>query len=399
MLTAAKTAPRLPTLILLSGLSVLPVNMFLPSLPSIAAEFRADPTQVSLAIAGYASVAAALQLVLGPLSDRFGRRPVILVGLAIFGLASLGCALSTDIYSFLAFRMLQGTVAAGYVVSMAAIRDTQPAERAASLIGTVAMVWALAPMLGPVVGGLLEEFYGWRASFWSFLGLGGAVLALTWLDFGETNANPSNSIASQLRSYSGLLGSARFWSYALCMAFSTGAFYAFLAGAPLVAAAVYDMPPAELGIAMGSITAGFVFGSFLASRTADRFPLVASMLAGRITACVGLGLGLILLLSGVEHVAVFFGSCMFVGLGNGITMPSANAGAMSVRPDLAGSAAGLSGALMVGGGAVIAAVTGAVLGITTSGPVLLSIMLLSSFAGLLAALATLCGKPVEEPNS
>lgn len=383
---SAITPPRLFTLILLSGLSVVSLNMFLPSLSNIAEEFQADYALVNLSIAGYAAMTAVLQLVMGPLSDRFGRRPVILAGLVIFSLASLGCLLATTISTFLLFRMMQGAIISGYTVSLAVIRDSAHAQKAASLMGYVAMAWAVAPMLGPMFGGALDELFGWRASFWAFLGFGATMLGLCWIDLGETNKTPSETFMKQFQTYPELFRSRRFWGYALCMAFSTGAFYAFLGGAPLVATAVFEMSPATLGFYMGTITAGFVLGSFLSGRFAARHALTTMMIAGRFAACAGLILGLVLLLSGVVHVVSLFGACVFVGVGNGLTMPSSSAGAMSVRPTLAGSASGLSGALTVAGGAVMSAITGAILTVENAAYALLGMMLLSSLLGLAAAL-------------
>jgi Bcr/CflA subfamily drug resistance transporter len=389
MISAAASPPRLFTLILLSALAVLPVNMFLPSLSNIAQEFEADYALVNLSIAGYAGIAAILQLIMAPLSDRFGRRPILLAGLAMFILASLGCALAADIWAFLVFRLLQGTIISGYAVSLAIIRDSSREREAASLIGYVAMAWAVAPMLGPMLGGVLDELFGWRASFWAFVVLGVAVLALCWVDLPETNKTPSDTIMKQFRTYPELFRSRRFWAYALCMAFSTGAFYAFLGGAPLAAKTVFEISPATLGFYMGTITAGFVLGSFLSGRYAKRYPLTTMMIAGRIVACTGLVVGLALFLAGAVRLMSFFGPCMFVGLGNGLTMPSASAGALSVRPKLAGSASGLAGALTVAGGAVISSITGAVLTEDNSAYALLGVMLLSSLTALFAALYVL----------
>ena len=389
MQVSARTPPRLFTLVLLCGLSVVSLNLFLPSLSNIAAEFQADYALVNLSIAGYAGMTAVLQLVMGPLSDRFGRRPVMLAGLAIFALASLGCLLARDIWTFLAFRMLQGAIVAGYTVSLAVVRDTAPAQKAASVMGYLAMAWAVAPLLGPALGGALDELFGWRASFWAFTGFGLIALGLCWIDLGETNRTPSETFVAQLRSYPELLRSRRFWGYALCMAFSIGAFYAFLGGAPLVAAAVFGMSPGTLGICMGSTTAGFILGSFLSGRFAARTALTTMLMAGRLVACAGLILGLGILWAGVLHPVTLFGACVFVGIGNGLSLPSGNAGAMSVRPALAGSAAGLSGALTVAGGAVMSAITGAVLSAETAAQGLLGMMLLSSLLGLAAALFVL----------
>ena len=205
MLRAASSPPRLSTLVLLTALSVLSLNMFLPSLSNIAEEFEADYALVNLSIAGYLGIMAVLQLIMGPLSDRYGRRPVLLAGTALFALASLGCALAGNIWVFLAFRILQGAIVAGNALSRAVIRDMVPAREAASLMAHVAMAMAVAPMLGPMLGGALDEIFGWRASFVVFTGLGVLVLGLCWIDLGETNRNPSETFIKQFHDYPELL--------------------------------------------------------------------------------------------------------------------------------------------------------------------------------------------------
>ncbi len=385
MLRSATSPPRMVTLVLLTGLSVLSLNMFLPSLSNMAAEFQADYSLVSLSIAGYLAITAVLQIIMGPLSDRFGRRPVLLAGLIIFTLASLVCALTTSIWVFLAFRVLQGAVIAGWALSLAVIRDMAPPQEAASLIGYVSMAMAVAPMLGPMLGGALDEIFGWRANFVVFAGFGAAAFGLCWVDLGETNKTPSETFAKQFQTYPELFRSRRYWGYALCMAFSTGAFYAFLTGAPLVAVAMLGLSPLLLGFYIGTITAGFALGSFLSGRYARRYPLTTMMIFGRTVACAGLMVGLALVLAGFVNVISLFGATVFVGLGNGLTMPSCSAGAMSVRPKLAGSASGLAGALTVGGGAVLTSITGAILTEENGAYTLLGMMLFSSLMALAAA--------------
>ena len=389
MFYSATTPPKFFTLILLSALSVASLNFFVTSLSNMAEEFQTDYAVVNLAIAGYAGMTAVLLLIIGPLSDRLGRRPIIIAGLIIFILASMGCLLAEDISTFLFFRLLQGAIVSGSVLSNAVVRDMLPAREAASKLGYLAMAWAVAPMLGPMLGGVLDELFGWRASFIVFFGLGVVLLSLCWIDLGETNKNPSETFAKQFKDYPELFRSRRFWGYALCMAFSAGAFYAFLGGVPLVAKTVFGMSATSLGFYIGTITAGFLLGSFLSGRFARYYQLTTMMIMGRIVACVGLVLGLGLFLTGVVHVFSLFGACMFVGIGNGLTMPSSSAGAMSVRPRLAGSASGLSGALTVGGGAVMASITGIVVTEQNGIYPLLGTMLFSSLMGLIAALYVL----------
>lgn len=385
MSCAAHRRPTLRTLIALSAVAVLPVSMFPPSLPGIAKAFEVDYGVGNMAVAGYAWVAAAVQLVMGPLSDRFGRRPVLLAALGVFTVASVGCAMAIGVGSFLAFRLLQAVVISGYSVSLAIIRDSWDEREAASVIGYVSVGWALAPMLGPVFGGLLDGLFGWRAIFWTLAVFGVAVLALCSASLSETNTTPSTTVRGQFRTFPDLLGSRRFWAYILGMTFTTGAFYAFLSAAPLAAKTLFAMSPAVFGIYMGSSTAGFMLGSFLAGRYADRYPPTTTMIAGMVVACGGLAVGLALLSMGIVHVATIFGPCVCFGLGNGLTMAGASAGALSVQPRLAGGASGLAGALSVAGAAAISSITGAILTDANSAYVLLGTMLASCLASLLAA--------------
>lgn len=385
MLGAARTPPRMITLILLASVGILTLNMFLPSLNHMAADFGVDYGLVNLSIAGYLAITAVLQVIMGPLSDRYGRRPILLMCMGLFTAASVGCFLAENFWVFLTFRMLQGAVISATALSRAAVRDMFSAQDAAGVLGTITMVMAVAPMLGPGFGGLLDQVFGWRASFAVFVLMGIGMTVLVWVDMGETNQNPSETFLKQFRTYPELLGSRRFWGYALCLAFSVGAFYSFLGGAALVSGAEFDLTTAELGLGMGSITGGFAFGNFLMSRLAKRAALSTLMIWGRVTACAGLAGGLIFLMFDVVGVYTYFGAVIFVGIGNGLTLPACTVGAMSVRPKLAGSAAGLSGALMVGGGAVMTSITGNLLTPQNGAWLLLAIMLASSFLGLLAA--------------
>ena len=162
-MTTSKKQPKFAVLIFLAALSVLPLNMFIPSLPHIADALSSNYAVVNLAIAGYALMSALTHVVAGVLSDRFGRRPVALMALCIFCGASLICSFAPNIGTFLVFRTLQGVVVACYAVSMASIRDTSDEREATSRIAVVSSAWALAPMLGPAIGGTLDVLFGWRA--------------------------------------------------------------------------------------------------------------------------------------------------------------------------------------------------------------------------------------------
>ncbi len=378
--------PRLTTLIALSALAVLPVNMFVPSLPNIASTFGADFALVNLSVAGFAVVAALTHLIAGPLSDRYGRRPVVLSALTIFALASIGCALAPNIGVFLMFRMMQAVVATGYSVSLAIIKETSGTREAASKIGLVATAWAVAPMIGPTFGGVLDDVFGWRASFVAFAILGAAVLTLSTVELRQTTRPPVRAVADYINGYRDILRAPLYRAYTLCMAFSSGTFYIFLGGAPLVVGSSLAGSTVTLGLLMGLVPAGFMTGSHLAARYSTRFPLSTTVLFGRLLTCAGLLVGLILSLCGITHVAAFFGPCVFIGLGNGLTMPGATAGALSIRTDLAGTAAGLTAALTLAGAAVVASTAGIFLSATDATNALFSVMLASATLGLMSAM-------------
>ncbi len=381
-----RTPPTIATLILLTGATTLSLNMFLPSLVNIAAEFEADYALASASIAGYLMMTAVLQVVIGPLSDRYGRRPVMLSAVAIFAVASVGCLLAQDIWTFLAFRMLQGAIITGGALSRAIVRDTREPSEAVGLLGYISMAMAIAPMLGPMVGGVLDQFFGWRSSFMLYAAIGFGLIVLIWVDLGETNTAPSATFSRQFAAWPNLLRSGAFWAYSGCIAFSTGAFFAFIAGVPLVASAFFEMSPGVLGVYMGSITGGFFCGSFVAARLAKHVAPEAMMISGRVFACAGLAGGLLLFGIGVIHEFALFGATIFVGVGNGLTMPAANVGVMSVRADLAGTASGLSGAMTVAGGAILTSLTGWLVTAESGAAVLLALMFGASFLGLLSAL-------------
>ena len=378
-----RTPPHLVTLVIASILAALNMNFFLPSMPNMARTFGADYAVIQIAVTGYLAATAVLQLIIGPLSDRYGRRPVLLWAIVLFVLASLGCALAPTLELFLACRVAQSAVVSGMVLSRAIVRDIHGPAQSASMIGYVTMGMALAPMFGPTIGGLVDELLGWRTGFFGIAGLGVLVGLLVWADLGETNRSRAASFGAQFRSYPALIGSSRFWGYALMTAFASGAFFAFLGGGPYVATYVLNLTPAELGLYFSLIALGYMMGNFFSGRFSGRFGIARMMTVGAVTAASGTALSLALFAAGLVHPLSFFGPILLVGLGNGLALPSAMAGMLSVRPQLAGSASGLGGALMIGGGAGLAALSGALLGPGRGAEPLLWLMFAASCLGVL----------------
>ncbi|WP_064705239.1 MFS transporter [Rhizobium bangladeshense] len=378
-------APRRTILLLLTALSVLPINIYLPALPNIAATFQADFAVVNLSIAGYAIINALTEIVAGAMSDRYGRRPVALIAVSIFIVASIGCALAPNIGIFLLFRVMQASIAACFCVALVAIKETAGERGAANRIGYAAMGWAIAPMLAPSFGGVLDEVLGWRAIFLALALLGAAILVMSMRELKETAGLASRPSGNYFASYRQLLSSSRFWAYTLCMACSTGTLYVFLGGASMAVSSSLGGSSAKLGFFMGMIPAGFILGSYLAARLGGK-SLSTTLVIARLSTCIGLLLGLTLSISGVTHVLAFFGPCMFIGIGNGLTFPAANLGVMSVRADLAGTAAGLAAAMSIAGAALIASIAGLFLREAGAVPTLFVMLLTSASLALSAAL-------------
>jgi MFS transporter, DHA1 family, multidrug resistance protein len=378
--------PRLGLLMLLTALAVLPVNIILPSLPNIAASFGADFALVNLAVACYAIVTALIEIVASAVSDRYGRRPVALTALVLFIVASIGCTFAPNICVFLVFRAMQAFIAACFSIALVMIKETSDGRRTASTIGYLAMGWAIAPMVGPVVGGMLDEAFGWRAVFAALAIAGTIVFVLSARSLKETAAISSRPKTNYLESYRHLLGSARFWAYAMCMACSMGTLYIFLGGAPLVVGTLLGGSSAVLGFYLGLVPAGFILGSWLTGRYASRLPPGATLIVARLATCLGLSIGLCLSLIGVINIPWFFVCCMFIGIGNGLTMPVAKTAILSVRADHTGTAAGLAAAMTIGGGALIVSIAGLFVTMHGAFRTLFIMMLITASIALLAAI-------------
>lgn len=378
------TPPHVMTLVLATATGAMAMNVFLPSLPGMARYFDTDYGVIQLAVSLYLAATALLQLVIGPMSDRFGRRPVLLGCFWIFIVGTIAAIYAPTIEVFLACRVLQAFSAAGMVLSRAVIRDTVGPNEAASKIGYVTMGMSLAPMLAPSIGGYLDELYGWQATFAVTLGFALVALVFVYFDLGETNRHTSPSFLVQMRNYPELIRSRRFWGYTLAGTFTSGSFFAFLGGGPYIATEILHLSPSRYGIYFGIISGGYMIGNFCSGRFSREVGINRMMLVGNLVATLGMASSILLFSAGYFHPLSLFGPVFFTGFGNGMTLPNANAGIVSVRPHLAGSASGLGGAMQIGGGAALSVVAGALLS-PSSGPYpLLYVMCLSSLAAVIS---------------
>ncbi|CUX14064.1 multidrug effflux MFS transporter [Agrobacterium fabrum] len=355
------TPPHIITLVVIAGVAALCMNLFLPSLSAMALYFEIDYAVMQFAVSGYLAATALLQLVIGPLSDLFGRRPVMLASITIMIAATMVCMLASDITVFMIGRVAQAAVVSGFVLARAIVRDMVPMEQAASMIGYVTMGMSVVPMVGPTVGGLLNDFSGWQSSFALLALLGAGILVLAWFDLGETNQSKSASFSQQFHAWPELLRSPLFWGYALTSTFSSGMFFSFLGGAPFVGSVLYGLTPAMLGLQFFFMASGYMLGNFVSGRYASQIGISRMMLSGNVIAIAGIVTAIALITGGAESAYAFFVPLALIGVGNGVTLPSANAGMVSVQPHLAGSASGLGGAMTIGGGAALSVLASSVL--------------------------------------
>ena len=377
-----ETQPSMLTLVLLASISALAMNSFLPSLPNMAEHFGSSTALMGLSVGVYLGTSAIFQILVGPLSDRIGRRTVSLWALIIFSVVSISCVYAPNTFVFMVLRALQAIAACTFVVARAIVRDTTETQASGSKIAYISMGTAICPMFGPALGGLLDGWFGWEANFWFIGGLGIFILLIAYFDLGETVPENTQGFRQQFSEYPELLLSRRFWGYCLASAFGAGAFFAYLGGGPFVGSIVYNLSPEMLGLYFGAPAIGYFFGNFLSGRFTILFGIDAMILWGLWIIFSGLSLSMVCSYVGYGTVETFFGFMIFVGLGNGLTIPNATAGMLSVRPHLAGTASGLGGAMMIAIGAALSTLAGAFLIPGSNEMPLLMLMWFSSLSGV-----------------
>jgi DHA1 family bicyclomycin/chloramphenicol resistance-like MFS transporter len=332
---------------LLAGITALApfsLQIYLPALPAIQASFAVTPGIVQLTLSLSILANALANLAYGPLSDHFGRRPVLLVGLAAFIAGSLACALASSIELLIVARIVQSVGgAAGMVLARAIVRDLYDRERSASIIAYLTMAMVVAPMLAPTIGAVLLDVASWRAIFLVVTGVGVALIWPIVVTLAETRPPEARRIGGPLSGAGALLRSGAFLSYALQSTFGISIFFSFIAGAPYFMMDVLGRSATEYGLWFILVSAAFMAGNLVAGRFSARIGLDRMVLAGSVLGVAGAGVAVTLLLAGYWMPLALFGPIMAVGLGNGFAVPNAQAGAVSVQPLLAGTASGIAG--------------------------------------------------------
>ncbi len=367
----------------MNAMTALAVDTSLPAMPSIGREFAASPERVQLTLSLFMFGYAFGQILAGPLSDRFGRRPMLLIGLSIYTLSGLGCALAGSIETLIVLRFIQALAAAvGPSMSRAIIRDYHGGPRASHMLSSVQLAMGFALVAAPIVGSLVLSFSNWRGIF-LFLVLFGAVLTLVvWWGFGESLTMPDPQAAHPARLIANIVaffGNRVCAGYALINGFIQGGLLAFISGIPFVMTDVFHVPPTRFGFYFCLAATGLIFGASLNRRLVRRVA-PERILRGGLFVQAGAGCVLLLLAaSGQPYPLVFMLPVTAYSFSQGLVMPNAIAGAMEPLPHMAGLAAALLGAVQMGSGGV----TGYIVNALYNGTAL-------PLAGMLALLAC-CG--------
>ncbi len=357
------TAPRpsFAILVAISAMGPLALNIFIPSMPGLQREFGVSYGTAQLTLTLYLIGMAACQLVYGPMSDRFGRRPMLLAGLAAFVAASLLAAIAPTIELLIAARLFQAVGgAAGIVLARTMVRDVYDRDKSASVISYITMAFVVAPMVAPVLGGFIDKFAGWRTDFWLIGAIGAAVLAAAWRTLPETHVNRGapGSATGLIDGAIHLFALPRFRGYAITLALASSVFFSFLGGAPHIMVDVLDRTPMEYGIWFATVSVGYMFGNFLSGRYTQRFGIDRMMLAGNIITLAGGLLCFAAAIGGLLSPLTLFIPIAFAAFGNGLTLPNGIAGAISVEPRMTGAAAGWSGFIQMACGAAVSQIVG-----------------------------------------
>jgi DHA1 family bicyclomycin/chloramphenicol resistance-like MFS transporter len=390
--SAASEAHRTPwrllaLLIAMAGVSSLSLNILVPAIPGLATKFAADPASVQLAVSLYLMGLATAQLVFGPLSDRFGRRPVVLAGLALATIASTAAIFAASIASLVSARIAQSLGASsGQTIGRAIIRDLYDREHAASMIGLVTSVVVLMPMVAPLIGGILDTLFGWEAIFVFAAIVSFTVFAWAALALPETRKlSPASSQRHFRADLAALAASPRFFGYALCAGLGSAPFFSFLGAAPHVVVTLLGRTSAEYGLWFFVPSIGFMAGNFAVSRLTARFGIDALIWWGIALTIIGCLLNVLVYvaLPGWEMATIFLPQIV-IGVGNGLLLPTSIAGAVSIRPQVAGTASGATGFIQMAIAAAAAQLGGNVIAHAPDAMPMLLLMLMFGIATAIA---------------
>ena len=357
-------------LAMLTALGPLSTDMYLPSLPAIAAGLGASTGQAQMTLSAFLLGFAAGQFFYGPISDRVGRRPVLLFGLGLFTLASLICALSPNIETLIGARFLQALGASGPIVlGRAIVRDFYEGARAGRELSRMGTIMGVVPALAPILGGLIAQFSHWRMTFGVMILCGAGLAATVLLRLPESIRRRSEqpvSFLSILRGFRVLLGHPGYRTYVGLSMLTYGGLFAFISGSSFVLQGIYRLSELAFAFSFATVVVGFIGGTALAQRLVGPRGLDGTIRLGVASLAAGGALMLVLVAAGVPSSFAITGPMAVYGLGVGLTMPQAMASALMPFPDRAGAASSLLGICQM----TFAAILGIALGQNLGGSAL-----------------------------
>jgi DHA1 family bicyclomycin/chloramphenicol resistance-like MFS transporter len=357
-------AALLTTLVALGPLST---DLYLPALPTLARVFASDAAGVQLTLSVFLAGFACGQIFYGPLSDRFGRRPLMLGGLALFCAGSIGCVLATSIEMLVLARFVQALGAcAGPVIGRAIVRDLWGASESARIIAYMGGAMAIAPLLGPTLGGFLTVLFGWQSNFLLLLLIGALQLVAVACMLSESNVHrdpEANNPRQMIANFARLLADRHYLGCLLSFSFSYSALFAFISASSFVLADRHGLTPQVYGLCFGAVIAGYLLGSLASGRLVRRLGSDYLLLRGAwLGAIAGVSMAA-LEFSGVRSIAAILGPMFFCTVATGLVMPNAIARALAPYPTMAGSASALMGFVQM----TIAALVGIAVGHALAG--------------------------------
>lgn len=355
MTLAPRSAGYVALLLALGSFGPLTMSIYTPVMPAVGTDLGTSADSVKLTLTTYMLGFAVGQLFYGPMSDRYGRRPVLIFGVLFFSLASFACSFAPTIGGLIGLRVLQGLGAAsGSVLSRALTRDAYSFREMPLVMSWIALGMNISPALAPTLGGFLGEWLSWRATFWFVGGFGVLLLIVASLGLGETNRHRSATVdfKSLLRGSGEMLRDRHFLGFVLPMGFAFAINFGMLAGTPFILQDHLGFSPQEFGLIVLLSVGGFTAGSLVNNRLVGRVAPATIMLAAgwfHVAALVVMGA---LSLSGIVAWWAIIGPHMVLSFGSGILVPTSSAGAVGMFPKLAGTASSWVGLSQMGMGAV-----------------------------------------------